>query len=56
MLTFALVCGTPSFEQAVRRGVLASDQDIYLFTNDFHPEETEASLKSKARLVLRSSS
>ncbi|KAF2194711.1 hypothetical protein K469DRAFT_706201 [Zopfia rhizophila CBS 207.26] len=43
------VCGNPRFEDAVRRGVRASNQDMHFFTTGFHPEETHASRLSELR-------
>jgi hypothetical protein len=44
-----LVCGTPHFEDAVRRGVRASKQNVYVSYTSFRPEESRASKASQMR-------
>jgi hypothetical protein len=48
MLTIT-VCGTPHFEEAVRRGVKSNSHDIYITYSEFHPESTLTSQDAQQR-------
>jgi hypothetical protein len=44
-----VVCGTPHFEEAVRRGVRSNQHDIYISNTSFRPEGTTISEQSQQR-------